>query len=112
MATELSEEKLDSLPVLWEDDSGKVRLVRKDKDNLEIIQKKTIGNSNKGRKSKSVRDSWVSIPSYHSTLKMAFNKLLEMKAESLLMDSENTIEGFRNSLAEFQNRFYSTVKEK
>lgn len=111
MATEINEEKLNSLPVLWEDESGKIRLVRRDKDNLEIIKNQTIGNNTRGRKALEIRDSWVSIPSYHSNLKSAFRKLLEMKAEDVLIDSGNNIEKFRNVLLEFQGNFFNTVKE-
>mgnify|MGYP003621382573 CR=1 FL=1 len=111
MAQELTESDLNELPILWEDESGKIRLIQSDERNLEIIEFRTLGLSGRGRKG-TIRDSWVSIPSYHSTVSSAFRKLLDMKTKELLSDTRNDLNRLETMLERFCGHFEKTVVRK
>ena len=108
MAIPISDKDLREMPILYENISGNIRLVKSDERNFEIIVNRRVGESGRGRKGV-VRDCWCSLPSYHSTVSAAFYRLLDMEISE---GDRIEISNFRNSLEEIKKSFLNQISGK
>jgi len=109
----LTEEKLDSMPLLWESSDHKTRLVRNDERNLEIIVYAHIGGEGKQGKKGIERDVWASIPCYCGSLQEAFSKLLDMHSKNFLElnpSEGESIKMLSQEMKSFRKNFSETVR--
>ena len=109
----LTEEKLSEMPILWESEDHKTRLVRNDERNLEILLFAHIGGEGKQGRKAVERDCWASIPCYCGSLQEAFFKLLDMHSKKVLEMSAkegSEIGILLESMKEFRKSFSETVR--
>jgi len=109
----LTQTVLDSMPLLWESEDHRTRLVRSDERNLEILRFVHVGGEGARGKKGEERDTWASIPCYCGSLQEAFSKLLEMHSKNFLElnpSEGESIKELSQEMKSFRKSFSETVR--